>query len=46
MLDTTIVSLAVAVVALGLIDLVVVLHHRRAARSRRPTITLLGTRSD
>ena len=46
-LDTTIASLAVALVAIAAIDLVGWLHHRRAARSRRSPAVLFGTeRSD
>lgn len=45
-LDAAIVSLAIAVAAIGLIDLVATVHHWRAARSRRAPVILLGTRSD
>lgn len=46
-LDTTITCLALAVVAIAAMDLVLLHHHRRAARSRRLPVVLFDTqRSD
>ena len=45
-LDTLITGLALAFAACVLADMVLLHHHRRAARSRRSPAVLFGARSD